>query len=647
MTDFPLPRIFEFIRKIFPFDTLTREELGKVVAQMEISYYPRDTVIIQHGDEVPSHLYIIQKGTARITIPDYSGKVILIDVRGKGDVFGVVSILKGAEALFDITAVEDIIAYRLPAKVFKNLVFKFSIFRQYFDFSFARNIKSIRRVADPMLPQITGTIPLNIHMFLVGKQVAELMVTDVVTCSPKTSIRTAAKQMAKFRVGSIVIEEKPGHPVGILTDRDLRSRVIAAGIDINTPVLDVMNRPLHTIHSNAYPFDALLDMSHHGVSHLIVTEDNKMVGIISDHDFQMELGSSPLGVIGDIDKSKSVNDLASLHSKIDRVLEMLLRQGGSVQKMVELITELNDRLTLRLLKLAEREIEKEGLGSPPVPYCWILMGSEGRREQTLHTDQDNALVFANVSPKDEKAVKRWFLLFSERVVDGLERCGFPRCAGGIMASNPRWCQCESKWQETFLEWIKNPNSSSLRMASIFFDFRPLYGNTDFLNSLRAQLNTAIRQNRLFLRFLAKNGLHNRPPLGFLRQFVVEKSGEHKNNLNLKMKGRTPIVDAIRVIALDLGVNATNTLERMIEINKRGVITDNFYSDLREAYIFISYLIVNQHIEARARGKDPKNFVDPRSLNTLQRKMLKESFAVINKLQELLEFSYQTQVLTEA
>jgi CBS domain-containing protein len=631
---------------VTPFDTLSREELSQMVSQMEIAYYPRGEVIIRRGDEPSPYLYVVHVGSARITLTDDAREEILVDVRGEGDVFGALSLLEGSQALFDVTAQEDLIAYLLPAEAFKALVDQHPVFQRYFSYSLARNIRAVAGSADGQLPRLAGITDFNIDSFLMGKQVADLMVADVLTCDLNTSIRAAAQRMAKRRVGSILIKGKDGPPLGIVTDADLRVKVLAAGHPPDAPVEDVMSQPLHTIPSQSYAFDALLEMSRQGVSHLLVTEDDRLVGIISEHDFQMEVGSSPIGVIGDIDKSQSVEELLSTRARIDQVREMLLRQGGSVKKMVELVTELNDRVTLKLLELTEWEMEKEGLGRSPVPYCWMALGSEGRREQTLRTDQDNALTFAHVPTENEEEVKGWFLKFSERVVDGLVRYGFPRCPGGIMASNPRWCQTEAQWQKTFLDWVNDPTPLTLRMASIFFDFRPIYAGTDFLDTLRDKLNEAIKVNRLFLRFMAKNGLHNRPPLGFLRQFVVEKSGEHANELNLKMKGLTPVVDSARVLALDLGIDTPNTVERLAEITKSSVFGDEFHSDVVEAYSFINFLRISHHLEARAKGHEPDNFVDPATLNNLQRKMLKGSFAVINELQELVAFRYQTQFIME-
>jgi CBS domain-containing protein len=330
--------------------------------------------------------------------------------------------------------------------------------------------------------------------------------------------------------------------------------------------------------------------------------------------------------------------------KIDSVLEMMLRQGGPVKQLVALVTELNDRLTIRTLQLVEREMEHDGFGPPPVPYGWLAFGSEGRREQTLHTDQDNALFFAPKPECEEASYSQWFMQFARRVVAYLVRSGIPECPGGIMASNPQWNQSEDRWLDTFLGWIKDPSPQPLLMASIFFDFRPIYSGTNFPYLLEDQLLKAIRKSGLFMRFLAKNALINRPPLGLLKRFVVEKSGEHKNKFDLKQRGLTPVVDAARVLSLSLGIKTQNTLDRLAEINRIGIIDDDFHADLREAYEFLIYLQISRHLDALAQGAEPDNFLDPASLNGLQRKMMKESFAIVRRLQETIEFRFQTRLV---
>ena len=647
MEEFHWHRILEFVSASPPFDDLPQQDLELAVSSMEVAYFPRETVVIEQGGPASQFLYFIQSGSARVGLPGAGddGKELLVDERGEGDTFGGLSLLQGGKAMFRVTAREDLICYLLPAAVFKQLCASHPALERHYGASLARNLQAVREQVACELPAVAGLEGLSLSAAMVRSRVGELMSAKPVTCLPAMPVKTAAHVMTQRQVGSIVVAQEGGHPLGILTDTDFRVRVMLRARSLDDPVAEFMSAPPHTISPQAYAFEALLAMSHHGVHHLVVVEDDRVVGVLSDRDLQALTGGSPVGVVRAIDKVASVDELVKLHTSIDRVVELLLRVGGSAREMLAMVTEFNDRVTVKLIELTEEDMERKGEGRPPVPYCWMALGSEGRREQTLRTDQDNALIFANVPEASLERVKSWFLGFSERIVDGLERYGFPRCTGDVMASNPDWCQSEMGWHQTFLRWVHDPKPVTLRLGSIFFDFREIYAEADYLEALRQRLKEAIEVHRLFLRHMAANALHNRPPLGFLRQFVVEKGGEHANKLNLKLSGLTPIVDGARVMALDLGIETTNTLERLAAIESQGILKKELAADLVEAFSFITLLRIGRHLEARAQGRSPDNFVDPESLNNFQRKMLKESFKVVNELQDLLEQRYQTRLIT--
>jgi len=647
MEEFHWQRILEFVRAVAPFDALPQEDLERAVSAMEVAYFPRDTVIIEQGGPSSRFLYFIQSGSARVGLPGAGegGGELLVDERGEGDTFGGLSLLQGGKAMFRVTAREDLICYLLPGEVFKNLCETHPALERHYGASLARNLQAVREHVSCELPAIAGLEGLSLSAAMVRSRVRELMSPKPVTCLPAMPVKAAAHIMTQRQVGSIVVAQAGGHPLGILTDTDFRVRVMLRARSLDEPVAEFMSSPPHTISPDAYAFEALLNMSHHGVHHLVVVQDDRVVGVLSDRDLQAITGGSPVGVVRAIDKVASVDELVRLHPSIDRVVELLLRMGGSAREMLALVTEFNDRVTTKLISLTEEDMEHGGEGRPPVPYGWMALGSEGRREQTLRTDQDNALIFANVPEASLERVKGWFLGFSERVVEGLVRCGFPRCTGGVMASNPDWCLSEEGWHQTFVRWVQDPKPVTLRLASIFFDFREIYAEADYLDTLRLRLKQAMEENRLFLRYMAANALYNRPPLGFLRQFVVEKGGEHAHKLNLKLSGLTPIVDGARVMALELGIDTTNTLERLAAIETQGLLKKELAADLVEAFSFITLLRISRHLEARAEGRTPDNFVDPESLNNFQRKMLRESFKVVSELQSLLEQRYQTRLIT--
>ncbi|MEE4265217.1 MAG: DUF294 nucleotidyltransferase-like domain-containing protein [Desulfobacteraceae bacterium] len=642
--EIPNQRTLEFLRSVPPFDTLGAGELAHLIAQMEMAYYPAGQLIKSKGDRPFQHLYIIQKGSAKVSLIDDEGADLLVDVRGEGDYFGATSLLQDKPAMFNISAHQDLICLLLPADDVRKLVNSYPVFEGYFSFSLARTIKAVRQTEDFQRPQPIGQSAISLEVFLTGKRVADIMNKDLLACAPNISVQSAAQMMARRRVSSIVITGNGLYPLGIVTDNDLRTKVLAAGLSPEVSVAGIMSQPVQTVSPDADAFEALLAMSQHGVRLLVVVEGDHMVGIISERDLQMEAGSSPLQVIDEIKRTTSLDALMGMRYKIDSVLEMMLRQGGPVKQLVALVTELNDRLAIRILELVEGEMERDGFGRPPVPYGWLAFGSEGRKEQTLHTDQDNALFFAPKPDCDPAQCKEWFLQFARRVVAYLVRSGIPECPGGIMASNPEWCQSEDRWLDMSLGWIKDPSPQPLLKASIFFDFRPIYAGTNFPYLLEDQLLKAIRKSGLFLRFLAKNALVNRPPLSLLKRFVVEKSGEHKNKFDLKQRGLNPVVEAARVLSLSLGIKTQNTLDRLAEISRIGIFDSAFHADLREAYEFLIYLQISRHLDALARGQATDNFLDPASLNGLQRKMLKESFAVVRRLQEIIEFRFQTKLV---
>lgn len=637
--EFPFPQIGDFLRKVMPFDTLDDGELARIVSRIEIAYYPRGTVIVRQGSPSPDFLYIVHVGSVRITISGGGGEEILTDFRGEADAFGGASILQGSESLAEITATEDSILYLLPADVFRHLVNTNPAFERTFKFSLANYIKGACDSRYRQLSQPDGTRTINLDFFLAGKLVSDLMVRNLVTCGPDMSIRDAAAKMTRNQVSSIVVTDGRGTPLGVMTNRDLRSRVVAEGRSGDESVSGVMNRALHSVDRKTYAIDALLHMSEHHIRHLLVMDGDSAAGILSEHDFQVEVGSSPLGIIAQIEKAQTVDHLARLRKRIDNVLEMLLMQGVPVDKVVSLVTGINDRVTQRVLSLVEHAMADSGMGPAPVPYCWMALGSEGRREQTLLTDQDNSLSYADVPGEDGERVRRWFLAFSEGVVDGLVLYGIPRCPGGIMASNPSWCQPEGKWRETFSKWVLRPDPLAVMLSMIFFDFRAVHGGTEFIAGLREELHGNLRKKKTILELSAREALENPPPIGFFREFIVERSGEHRNQLDLKRRGLRPVIEAARIRALDLGVDRTNTMERLEAVRDAGILDDGLYSDIREAYHFMNRLRIDRYLDAVAMNRDPDNFIDPATLNSLQRNMLKESFSAVARLQKKLLGGY--------
>jgi CBS domain-containing protein len=290
-------------------------------------------------------------------------------------------------------------------------------------------------------------------------------------------------------------------------------------------------------------------------------------------------GSSPLQLVREINQAQEVEQLYDLALRSPRIMHGLILEGAKPGNITRLITLINDHILDRLLNLLEAS-----LGAPPVPYCWLYLGSEGRREQTFMTDQDNGIIYADSGDQAEaKACERYFKALGNEATRHLVNCGFPRCKGGIMASNPKWCQPLKVWKGYFEKWITQPEPKEVLNATIFFDFRPGYGAAELGGELRKYLMAIIKGQEVFLRFLAKDCLSTPPAIGMFKRFVLEREGEHKDKLDIKSKGLVPFVDFARLLSLRYQVPAANTLERLQGVAEGGHISTDLYQKAQQAY----------------------------------------------------------------
>jgi CBS domain-containing protein len=324
-----------------------------------------------------------------------------------------------------------------------------------------------------------------------------------------------------------------------------------------------------------------------------------------------------------------------------QVIRTLVEEGAKASHVTRMMTILNDLILEKLMDLLLKE-----MGPAPAPFCWLLMGSEGRREQTFKTDQDNALVYKPLHDEDgivERAAALYFQVFARKAIDHLVKCGFPPCPGDIMASNDRWRQPFDAWRGHFEAWIAKPEPEEVMNAAIFFDFRSGYGNGEFARELRDHVARHAKREEVFLRYLAANCLETRPPLSFFKNFLVEKDGEHRNHLDIKRRGIVPFVDFARVMALKAGVKETNTLDRLDLLDKEEHIPHGLFNNMRDAFEFLLQLRLVHQLELVEQGAQPDNFIDPAGLSEVEKRTLKEAFAVIGQLQGFLRDMFRLNV----
>jgi CBS domain-containing protein len=433
--------------------------------------------------------------------------------------------------------------------------------------------------------------------------------------------------MHESKTGSIVVVTPGNEPLGIFTRHDILDRVALARIDLQQPIATVMTAAPHVISAEASAHDAALTMARHGIRHLPVVDGGRLIGVVTERDLFALQRISMREIRRTITRSDGVPALAEAARDIRRLVNHMLQQGVAAWQLTQIISTLNDALTRRLINL-----QHDRNGIQELNWCWLALGSEGRYEQTLATDQDNGLIFEDGGAGAE-AMRKRLLPFARSVNDGLDACGFPLCKGGIMAGNPRWCLSLGEWHEQFAGWIRDPQPEALLKAAIFFDFRAIYGRDSLAEALRERLFVLTRGNSRFLRALAETALTTAPPLALLRDFVVEEGGEHHGTINLKLSGTRLFVDAARVISLATATAHTGTEQRLRQGGARLNMPGGEIDAMVEAFHFVQLLRLRSH------DGPATNRVHPDTLNEVDRRILKECFRQARKLQSRLSLDY--------
>jgi CBS domain-containing protein len=629
-----IDEVNEFLGQVPAFRLLESADLRELASRVEVDFSPAGTALLTEGGPPSGFLRIVVSGGVKASLPAGDGEFV-VDYRSEGAAIGYLSLLSGEGSRMDVTAVEDTVCYMIPREPFMELLERRPEIHEFFTRTFIA----------PYLDKAFSDTRANSLVLGGGEQllfttpVGQLQTREPVAASSGITIRDAAGIMSRNRVSSLVLTDAAGAPVGILTDRDLRDKVTAVARSCTEPVANIMSRIAVSVDAAEPCFDALVAMMQHNVHHLPVLEQGRLRRVITNHDLMLLIGKSPLSVVREIDGQQDLAGLARASRKIDNLIGMLLREGARAGNIARVITEINDRLVLRTLELVGR-----GLGPAPVAWNWIVFGSEGRREQTFKTDQDNAIIYADPRNAEEaRQALDWFALFTPRVRDALASCGFPPCPAGYVAANPSWCKPLSSWMHTFNGWIVNPDAKAVLNSLILFDFRSPHPEDSLAKDLRSHLAVAIRRSPAFLGFLANQIVKNPPPLGFLNRIVVEKEGEHRDRLNLKLHAIAPIVDLARLFALEKGIAETGTVDRLQTLRGLNTIVGSYGEELEQAFEFLMSLRIHHQHAQIAAGREPDNFVDPDRLSALEKKTAREAFGLVAKLQGLVIERYRASI----
>lgn len=464
-------------------------------------------------------------------------------------------------------------------------------------------------------------------------KVKDICKTKVFTCNPSSTLSEIAKIMKEKNISGIIVTEND-IPIGIITDRDFRNKVIAKGISPeNLTVADIMSYPVVTVKEEDYIFEAIYKMTKQNIHRLVVVDEmGQLKGVITDTDIIKNQTNTPLYFIRELEYVNSLDDLKSIESKSINFLRYMQKSGIRTFDMVRFISHLNDSIILRAIEI----IIKDNYLNIPSDYAFMVLGSEGRMEQTLKTDQDNAIVFDdNLNEEDKKKIES----FSEKLISALIYIGVPECPGGIMAKNPFWRKSFSEWKKTLNNWITVPEPENTLNYSMFSDLRTIYGKIDFEKRLKEHILKLIQENRLFLAHLAKNVMRFPPPLSFFGNIKLEKTGQYKGAFDIKKAGIFPITEGIKILALDSGIIDGGTKTKIGKLIEKNVLP---YDDLLEIEtsfsFFVSMRLKSQLLELQ-RGKTPSNFVFLSDLNHIEKERLKIGFSAVKMIQGILKERY--------
>ncbi|MEW4925396.1 DUF294 nucleotidyltransferase-like domain-containing protein [Algibacter sp. 2305UL17-15] len=625
-------RVVYFLSGYPPFNMLNEKSLHKIAVQVQIIYLEKGDAIFEKGDAYHNHFYIVRDGAVYLYHTNETDKNV-VGINDKGDLFGLRALITKENYKLTATANEESIVYAIPSEIFQSVTHNHVKIYKYLITSFASNTydpytaEESKKIFVDYLP----TRPNDIG----NLQTADFTKTPI-TCKADQSLKKAAKKMCKHKISCIIVVNEDKHPVGIITNTDIKNKIATGVFPISTPVTNIMSAPVVTERSDITVTNAQLKMIQHSVSHICITEDGTpnsiLTGILTHHDILVSLGNNPSVILKDIRRAKRTRYLRSARLKANTLLKSYLEQNIPLTHIIKIISTINDAVTVRAIELSIKKMD----APPPVKFSWIAIGSQGRKEQLLFTDQDNALIFGDVPEEDYGSVKNYFIELSKHVTKTLNVIGFEYCQADMMASNPEWCKSISEWKTQFSDWIVNPDEKAILLSSIFFDYSHVFGNESLVDDLTKGIYEILGDSSRFYSILAKDAMKSPPPLGFFKQFIVEQNGEQKDLFNIKSRALMPLIDAARVIALSKKIkNINNTSERFEKLAE--VEENNKELFLSCAYAFKSLLKfkTKQGILHENSGK----FIELSTLSKEEQLKLKRCFKPILEIQESLKLRF--------
>lgn len=609
--------IDELLGRTAPFSGLDDELRRFVSRRIVVEYHRTDAALLRIGEH-NDHVLLIVTGAIEVRSP--VGK--LIGRLGEGDLAGILSAVTGQPVRNQATAIEDVLVYRIDGETLREV--------RHQDPAFDHHLVGLIEWRLSPAARATATAALAVSSLIADCR--RLVRRPPVSVVPGTSIAEAARLMTAERVSSLLVGT-PNDLQGIVTDRDLRTRVVAQELDSATPVADVMTSNPTSISVGRSAHDALMMMTDHGIHHLPVLDGGEVIGLITSTDLLMARSNDPVHLAARIGRAATPDSIAEATGRVPRLVSALMAADALAEVVGRFVSSITDAATRRLCQLAEAE-----LGLPPLPYAFVAFGSQGRREQTSLTDQDNGMILAEPV---SGAAADYFAHLAAFVCDGLDAAGYTYCDGEVMASTPRWRVPIDEWAGYVASWVESPSPEAVMNSSIFFDARHVYGDEMLTDRFLAVIRTMSQRSRPFLGQMAANGAQFTPPLGFFRRFVVSSDGAEKDRFDLKAHGVIPVIELARVYALEAGVDAVNTFDRLRAVGASASMAPTDADELLAAFEHVAYVRLQHQRRQLDAGLPPDNFLDPTHLTRFEREQLRHAFVAIDRHQGAMKRHFET------
>jgi CBS domain-containing protein len=611
-----------------PFSFLPEKAKEDLLSRFTPETIKKDTMLLVQEITSIEKFRVLSRGSAQYYFEQNNEKTLQGRLN-EGDNFGGISILlNDAVAIRTLKVLEDSDFLSLDANVFLKLCTEFEEFKAFFTNAFGKLMLN-KSYAGIIARQIKDK-EFNLPFF--NQPISAIFRPNIVTCPHDATIDEAAQKIAKSSSGSIFIKSEEGKIDAILTDADLTKSAIAKGLDGGHPVSGIVSSPLVSVPADSQVFEAFITMIGEDQKHLAVSSKaNDIIGTLSDNDLITAQANSTYLLIKTIKSAKRVDQLENMHSKMALMLLDPIRNGANPEYITRLITSFSDAILDKVIEFSIAE-----LGNPPCKFAFMIMGSEGRGEQTLVSDQDNGIVYEDLeNDKDRAYASEYFGKLAELVCGQLDIAGYRFCTGECMAKNPKWCQPLLNWKKYFHSWIYQGSNEDLLHSSIFFDFRGVWGDLGLTDQLKSFLFDSVEKRSGFLRHLTENAMYFKPPIGLFGKLLVESDGEHKDSFNIK-GAMQPIVDLARVYSLKHGIVQTNTLTRLFRLYTKNVFSNKQYIDLVQTYNYLMHLrFLRQITTIIDEEKQPDNYINASNLSYLDKTMLKEVFKKIEQFQKSL------------